>query len=70
LDAADKPLVQFKSRQGLFKMEGQVEIEPVATASPDMPMLVVLGWYLLVLFARDAAASSAGSVAVMGGAGT
>jgi hypothetical protein len=28
-------------------------------------MLVVLGWYLLILFARDAAASSAGTVAVI-----
>jgi hypothetical protein len=25
-----------------------------------MPLLVVLGWYLLVLFARDAANSTAG----------
>ncbi len=69
-DAADKPLVHFKSRQGLFKLEGQVEIEPQAIASPDVPLLVALGWYLLVLFARDAAASSASSVAVMGGATT
>jgi hypothetical protein len=68
LDSADKPLVHFKSRQGLLKLEGQVEIEPQAIASPDAPLLVVLGWYLLVLFARDAAASSAGTVAVMGGA--
>jgi hypothetical protein len=70
LDAANKPLVHFKSRQGLLNLEGQVEIEPQAAASPDVPLLVVLGWYLLVLFARDAAASSAGSVAVMGGATT
>jgi hypothetical protein len=70
LDAADKPLVHFKSRQGLLKLEGQVEIAADASPSPDVPMLVVLGWYLLVLFARDAAASSAGTVAVMGGATT
>jgi hypothetical protein len=70
LDASDKPLVHFKSRQGLFKLEGQVEIAADASTSPDVPMLVVLGWYLLVLFARDAAASSAGTVAVMGGATT
>ena len=70
MDPADKPLVQFKSRQGFFKLEGQVEIEPQAIASPDAPLLVVLGWYLLVLFARDAAASSGATVAVMGGAVT
>jgi hypothetical protein len=68
LDAAGKPLVHFKSRQGLLKLEGQVEIAADAATSPDVPLLVVLGWYLLVLFARDAAASSAGTVAVMGGA--
>ena len=70
IDEQDKSLVHFKSRQGLLKLEGQVEVEPQAVASPDVPLLVVLGWYLLVLFARDAAASSAGSVAVMGGATT
>jgi hypothetical protein len=63
--AAGEPLVHFKSRQGLLKMEGQVEIVAEAAASPDVPMLVVLGWYLLILFARDAAASSAGTVAVI-----
>jgi hypothetical protein len=65
LDTTNKPLVHFKSSQGLLKMEGQVEIVAEAAASPDVPMLVVLGWYLLVLFARDAAASSAGTVAVI-----
>jgi hypothetical protein len=69
MDPADKPLVHFKSRQGLFKLEGQVEIEPQAIASPDVPLLVMLGWYLLVLFARDAAAAggaAAGGAAAAG----
>jgi hypothetical protein len=46
-------------------VEGEVAIEPAAIKSPDMPLLLVLGWYLLVpadatkvdtllLFARDA----------------
>jgi hypothetical protein len=59
LDASDKPVVHFKSRQGLLKMEGGVEIERDATKSPDLDLLVVLGWYLLVLFARDASTSAA-----------
>jgi hypothetical protein len=69
LDAQDKPLVHFKSRQGLLKLEGQVEIEPGVAASPDVPLLVVLGWYLLVLLSRDASSSAATTVATMGGAG-
>jgi hypothetical protein len=65
LDPQNQPLVHFKSHQGLLKVEGQVSIETAAIKSPDLPLLVVLGWYLLVLFARDAAASSAGSTAAV-----
>ena len=54
LDAQKTPLVHFKSRQGLLKVEGQVEIETEAIQSPELPLLVVLGWYLLILFSRDA----------------
>jgi hypothetical protein len=60
IDAQNQPLVHFKSHQGLLKVEGEVAIEPGAIKSPEMPLLVVLGWYLLVLFARDAATSMAG----------
>ena len=61
LDAQNQPLVDFKSHQGLLKVDREVAIETAAIKSPDLPLLVVLGWYLLVLFARDAAASSAGA---------
>jgi hypothetical protein len=63
IDAQNQPLVYFKSHQGLLKTEGQIEIEPAAMTSPDLPLLVVLGWYLLVLVGRDAAAASAGASA-------
>jgi hypothetical protein len=52
-------LVHFKSHHGFMKMEGQVEIEPEAVALSELSLLVVLGWYLLVLFARDAASGGA-----------
>ena len=58
IDAQNQPLVHFKSHQGLLKVEGEVTVEAGAMKSPDLPLLVVLGWYLLVLFARDAAESS------------
>jgi hypothetical protein len=66
LGSDDKPLVHFKSHHGFMKMEGDVEIEPDAAGSPELPLLVVLGWYLLILFARDAAA--AGGAAAAGAA--
>jgi len=41
-------LARFKSRQGLAKIEGRVEIEQTA---PDL--LVLLGWYLVMMRPRD-----------------
>ena len=64
LDTDGKPLVHFKSNQGFVKTEGRVEVQPDAIGHSDLPLLAVLGWYLLVLFARDAAAqASAAAVA-------
>jgi hypothetical protein len=57
-------LVHFKSRAGLMKTEGQVDIETAAITYPELQMLVVLGWYLLILFARDAA-TAGGTAAVV-----
>jgi hypothetical protein len=56
-DPAGQPLVNFKSHASLLKTEGQVVIEAGGSAVPELPLLVVLGWYLLILFARDAAAA-------------
>jgi hypothetical protein len=53
VDALDQPLVHFKG-VGVFKWESQVDIENAAAKSPDVPLLVVLGWYLIVLSALDA----------------
>lgn len=52
------PLIHFKSRPGLLKTEGQVDIETKAVTYPELPLLVVLGWYLLIVFARNAAAAA------------
>ena len=64
----EKPLIRFKGRHGLIKARGGVEIQPEAVALPDLAMLVLLGWYLILLHAEDsAAASSAASVAAVSG---
>ena len=63
--ASQSPLVHFKSHQGLLKLEGQVDIETEAVTYPELPLLVVLGWYLLILSARDSAAAAGASAAVV-----
>lgn len=69
LDPSGKPLVQFKSHPGLLRMEGQLDIAPDAIALSELPLLVVLGWYLLILFARDAAVAGATGAVVASTAG-
>ena len=64
----DKPVIVFKGRHGLIKARGAVEIQPDAIAFPDLAMLVLLGWYLILLHADDsAAATGAASVAAITG---
>jgi hypothetical protein len=64
----EKPLIRFKGRHGLVKARGAVEIEPEDAARPDLAMLVLLGWYLILLHAEDStAATSAASVAAVSG---
>ena len=59
------PLVAFKegSREGglsnLFKMQSLVEIHPQARDLAELPLLILLGWYLMILRQDDAAAGAA-----------
>jgi hypothetical protein len=62
----DQPLILFKGRHGFVKAKGAVEIQPGGAVRPDAPLLVLLGWYLILLHADDAAAATtAASVAVI-----
>ena len=68
-EAGAGPVVHFGSRQGLVRIEGQVDVEPEAVTLPELDLLVPLGWYLLVLLARDTAevsASTAGGAVAAG----
>jgi len=53
--------VDFQSRGGFLKSGAEVKIQDAA-GLPEMELLVVLGWYLLVLFARDAANTASTAV--------
>jgi len=57
------PLV-FKGRHGLIKSGARVEIAGDAFQRSDLPLLVLLGYYLILLYAQDVAAASATSVVV------
>jgi hypothetical protein len=65
-DPVGNPLVRVLHR--MMKNQGEVEISPSASALPDLPFLVVFGWYLAVSLVeeRSAAAGSAGGGAAGG----
>lgn len=50
---------QAKSEQGGRASKGLVELTPAAVGLTELPLLVLLGWYLVVLQARDATAAEA-----------
>ena len=54
IDESGLPLVHFQNHGKGFKLEAQVVIEDHAEGSRDMPLFVVLGWYLLVLSSLEA----------------
>ena len=57
-------LVRFKSRRGFSKSGADVEITPAAAGFPELSLLAMLGWYLLVLRDRDSAASGSTAAVV------
>lgn len=63
------PLVTFKegSREAklsdLFKTQAFVEIQPQARDLPELSLLVMIGWYLMILRRDDAAAGAAAAAA-------
>ncbi|MDQ6714468.1 MAG: hypothetical protein M3Z28_15000 [Candidatus Dormibacteraeota bacterium] len=63
----DRPVILFKGRHGIVKANGAVEIQAGSAGLPDAPLLVLLGWYLILLHAEDsnaAAGSTAAAVTV------
>jgi hypothetical protein len=61
--SAEKELVlAFHNKGGLFKHGAIVTFGPNAEALPELPILILLGWYLRVLMFEDTAASGAAAV--------
>jgi hypothetical protein len=51
----EQTLVEFH-HGGAFKLSSTVEIREAARALPQLPLLVLFGWYLCVMLHRDAGA--------------
>jgi hypothetical protein len=60
------PLVQITNRQRLTRLEGTVELTPAAAGVPDLGLLVLVGWYLVVMQAQDTLTMTAALVPVVG----
>jgi len=58
LSPDESPMLTFK-HDGVFKTEARAEHEPSSRTLPEAPLLVALGWYLMVLAAEDSAAVAA-----------
>jgi hypothetical protein len=68
-DAVGNLLASFQSGidksklSDIFKTQARVEIDLRGRALPELPLLVLLGWYLIVLQENDAAAAGAAAAA-------
>lgn len=58
-----EPLIQYRRIGGLLHLSSQVDIQPAAASLPELPWLVMLGWYLTVMLHTDSAAVAAASSA-------
>ena len=63
-DEAGATLIQFK-QGGMLHLSATVDVQPEAAKSPELLLMVMLGWYLIVMMSMDAAvgAASAGAAA-------
>lgn len=53
------PLISYRKIGGMLHMSSLTEIHPLAKDLPEMPWMVLLGWYLTVMMHMDSAAAAA-----------
>lgn len=61
---AGEPLIRFR-QGGVIRASAQVEIQPKAIKLPELPWMVMLGWYLAVMMRMDSASSAGVTAAVV-----
>jgi hypothetical protein len=57
IDAAKQPLIRFHNK-GVFRHAANVDVFPAAQARHDVPLLLTLTWYVLLLYIEDAASAA------------
>jgi hypothetical protein len=68
-DEGGTPLLAFEpgaekaKLSDMFKQQALVQIQPQARAVPELSLLVLVGWYLMILRQDDAAAAAAATAA-------
>ena len=63
-DTSENPMIELKTA-GLVHLSATVEIQPAAHQMPELPWIVMLGWYLAIMMMSD----SAGATGAAGAAG-
>ncbi|HVP22578.1 MAG TPA: hypothetical protein VMS77_01545 [Conexivisphaerales archaeon] len=59
LDADGSSLLTFRRFSGLFKMEATASVSEKARELRELPLLLLLGWYTVLLMAYESAAAGA-----------
>jgi len=54
-----EPLISYSKIGGFLHMSSATEIHPIAKNIPEMPWMVMLGWYLTLMMYMDSSASTA-----------
>lgn len=60
-------LITYRPRCGwdsIFRLEAAVNVSPDAFLLPELPLLLTLGWYVMILMADDAAAATAATTVI------
>ena len=52
---ADEALFGYRNIGGMLHLSAAVDIQPRAAHIPEIPWMVMLGWYLVLMMQRDAA---------------
>ena len=60
-DATGASLIRFKYQFSMLTTKGRIKIEPRATQLPELTLLVLLGWYLMIVMSEDAMAADLAS---------
>lgn len=61
-DESEAPLIRFQNR-GVIHLSAAIEIDPRAVTMPELPWLLMLGWYVILLSHRDSASAAAAAAA-------